>query len=149
MFSYEIRIRKITKPNLKIKAIASLIVDGVMSIEGFKVIDGSKGLFVSVPNHKGTIMEDGVKVDKYFDDVRFLGEEGSSIAQEIKDSILQAYNAGGPSEIARSKAAAAHAKASTKKPPQEVTDSSSSDSSPDLPPKKTPDRTRKPIWNFT
>ena len=69
MFSYEIRIRRITNPNIKIKAVASLIVDGVMSIEGFKIINGSKGLFVSVPNHKGTIMEDGVKVDKYFDDV--------------------------------------------------------------------------------
>ena len=144
MFSYEIRIRKITKPNLKIKAIASLIVDGVMSIEGFKVIDGSKGLFVSVPNHKGTIMEDGVKVDKYFDDVRFLGEEGSSISQEIKDSILQAYNSSGSSEISRSKAAAAHAKVTTNKSPE-----GTEASSPDLPPKKTPDRTRKPIWNFT
>ena len=144
MFSYEIRIRKISNPNLKIKAVASLIVDGIMSIEGFKVINGSKGLFVSVPNHKGTIMEDGVKVDKYFDDVRFLGEEGVSVSQEIKDSILQAYNNSTTPDTSRSKAAAAHIKPAVKKAPEEQDESSQ-----ELPPKKTPDRTRKPIWNFT
>lgn len=146
MFSYQIRIRRIANPNIKIKAVASLIVDDVMSIEGFKVINGSKGLFVSVPNHKGTIMEDGVKVDKYFDDVRFLGEEGSSLSQEIKDSILQAYNASGSSSDSnsRNKAAAAHVKAATKKTPEDT-----ETSTPELPPKKTPDRTRKPLWNFT
>ena len=144
MFSYEIKVRRITKPNLKIKAVASLLIDGIMSIEGFKVIDGSKGLFVSVPNHKGTIMEDGVKVDKYFDDVRFLGEEGVSISQEIKDAILQAYNnSNAPSNTSRVKAAAAHTQSVKPKPPQDEKDST------EAPQKKAPDRTRKPIWNFT
>lgn len=144
MFSYEIKIRKITKPNLKIKAVASLIVDGIMSIEGFKIIDGSKGLFVSVPNHKGTVMEDGVKIDKYFDDVRFLGEEGVSVSQEIKDAILQAYNSNSSSDTPRVKAAAAHTQTQKTKPSQDEADSST-----EAPQKKTPDRTRKPIWNFT
>ena len=144
MFSYEIKIRRITKPNLKIKAVASLLIDGIMSIEGFKVIDGSKGLFVSVPNHKGTIMEDGVKVDKYFDDVRFIGEEGISISQEIKDAILKAYNSSSSSDVPRVKAAVAHTQTVKTKPSQgEV------DSSVEAPQKKAPDRTRKPIWNFT
>ena len=53
MFSYEINLRKISNPNLKIKAVASVVIDGIMSVDGFKVINGSKGLFVSVPNHKG------------------------------------------------------------------------------------------------
>ena len=52
MFSYNIQVRKINKPGLKIKAVASIIIDDIMSIDGFKIIEGSKGLFVSVPNHK-------------------------------------------------------------------------------------------------
>ena len=146
MFSYEINLRKISNPNLKIKAVASVVIDGIMSVDGFKVINGSKGLFVSVPNHKGSIMEDGVKVDKYFDDVRFLGEEGNAIAQEIKNSILNAYNSGGGSTPDRAKAAAAHSKASK---PAPTPDTSSEDTAQDSSPKKAPDRTRKPIWNFS
>lgn len=146
MFSYEINLRKISNPNLKIKAVASVVIDGIMSVDGFKVINGSKGLFVSVPNHKGSIMEDGVKVDKYFDDVRFLGEEGNAIAQEIKSSILDAYNSGGGSTPDRAKAAAAHSKVSK---PAPTSDSSSEDATQDSSPKKGPDRKRKPIWNFS
>lgn len=146
MFSYEINLRKISNPNLKIKAVASVVIDGIMSVDGFKVINGSKGLFVSVPNHKGSIMEDGVKVDKYFDDVRFLGEEGNAIAQEIKSSILDAYNSDSTSTPSRAKTAAAHNKTSK---PAPAPDTSPEDTVQDSSSKKAPDRTRKPIWNFS
>ena len=149
MFSYNIQVRKINKPGLKIKAVASIIIDDIMSIDGFKIIEGSKGLFVSVPNHKGTIMEDGVKVEKYFDDVRFLGEEGNTFSQELKTAIMEAYNSSGSNEDhtqQRASAAAAHKKAAAKPKPKAET---STDDTEDEPKSTKPDRTRKPIWNFS
>lgn len=145
MFSYEVNLRKINKPGLKIKGVASIIIDGVMSIDGFKIIEGSKGLFVSVPNHKGSVMEDGVKVDKYFDDVRFLGEEGTLFGQELKEAILSEYRSGGSSYTpsSRGEAAAAHSKAAKKPEPQEDTEEPQKKAS------SKPNRTRKPIWDFS
>ena len=59
---------------------------------GFKVVNGRNGLFVSVPSHKGTVQEDGQEVTKYFDDVRFLGDDGVEVGNEIKSAILDAYH---------------------------------------------------------
>ena len=148
MFSYEVSLRRI-KSQSKMRAIASVTLDGVMTIDGFKVIEGSKGYFVSVPNHKGTIMEDGVKVDKYFDDIRFPGEEGLAFGQELKAAILNEYNNGSSHEpIPRGNAASAHAK---KTSPQKETVSPSKASEDHNPSDKstTPNRSRKPIWDFS
>ena len=91
MFSYSIDVRRINS-NSKLKGIATVVVDDILELHGFKIIDGSKGLFVSVPSHKGSIMEDGVKVDKYFDDIRFKGESGKDFADELKQAIINSYN---------------------------------------------------------
>lgn len=92
MFSYTVSVRKI--PNSKLKAICSLTIDDVLIIDGFKIIDGSNGLFVSVPSHKGTVVEDGNKVEKYFDDIRFAGDAALDVSKEIKEAILAAYSNG-------------------------------------------------------
>jgi DNA-binding cell septation regulator SpoVG len=155
MFSYEINLRKINKPGLKIKAVASILIDGFMSVDGFKVIEGSKGLFVSVPNHKGSVMEDGVKVDKYFDDVRFIGEEGISFGQELKEAILSEYRNGSSSSSytppSRGQAASAHTKPKATQPSK--SEEAQEDNQPkQQTPSKTPsapNRARKPIWDFT
>lgn len=97
MFSYSVNVRKISNP--KLKAICSLIIDGVLVIDGFKIINGSNGLFVSVPSHKGTIVEDGQQVEKYFDDIRFMGDNAGDVAREIKDAIIAAYNSDSPSSV--------------------------------------------------
>jgi DNA-binding cell septation regulator SpoVG len=89
MFSYEVNVRKINSP--KLKGVASVIIDNILEIDGFKIIEGSNGLFVSVPSHKGAVMEDGQKVEKYFDDVKFKGEDGLLFSKELKDSILSSY----------------------------------------------------------
>jgi DNA-binding cell septation regulator SpoVG len=91
MFNYSFNIRRLNS-NSALKAFVTVIIDDVMSIEGFKVVNGRNGLFVSVPSHKGTVMEEGKQVEKYFDDVRFIGENGLEVANEIKDAILDAYN---------------------------------------------------------
>jgi DNA-binding cell septation regulator SpoVG len=134
MFSYRVKVRKIN--SAKLKGVASLVIDDVIEIDGFKIIDGSKGLFVSVPSHKGTIMEDGVKVEKYFDDVRFPGEQAQEVGNEIKQAILAEYNSAADplaSNASQSNAVKAKQTAAT------VT-SSSKDSSPP--------RSRKPLWGF-
>jgi len=136
MFSYRIKVRKIN--SAKLKGVATVIIDDIMEIDGFKIIDGSKGLFVSVPSHKGSVMEDGIRVDKYFDDVRFPGEQGQDVAQEIKQAILHEYNnISDPlaSNTAQSNAVKAKQTASTNSVQSDATNSS-------------PPRDRKPLWGF-
>ena len=71
-------------------AFASLIIDDVLEVDGFKVIDGSKGLFVSAPQHKGKDKEGN---DSWFEDVRFIGDEAvkDPIKTEIYQAILTEY----------------------------------------------------------
>ena len=128
MFSYSIKIRNINSP--KLKAVATLVIENILEIEGFKIIDGSKGLFVAVPSHKGSVVEDGVRVDKYFDDVRFSGEQGIEFSEELKKAILAEYQ---NSSSASSQTSAIKAKDS--QPTSSTNDSS-------------PPRTRKPLWGF-
>ena len=139
MFSYSISVRPLNNRNSKLKAFVTVTIDDIMDIEGFKIIDGSNGLFVSVPSHKGTVMEDGVSVDKYFDDVRFKGDDGSSFAEELKASIINEYNnnssstsANSNSNSSRAATAAVNAKATPAK--------SASNSKPP--------RERKPLWGY-
>jgi DNA-binding cell septation regulator SpoVG len=133
MFSYRIKVRKIN--SAKLKGVASIIIDDVMEIDGFKIIDGSKGLFISVPSHKGTIMEEGQKVEKYFDDVRFPGEQGMEVGQEIKNAILQEFSSMSDASSSAAQTSAIKAKQSPENQNSETTDSS-------------PPRTRKPLWGF-
>lgn len=117
MFSYSFKIRKLNTQS-KLKAFVSIVIDDIMEVDGFKIIDGSNGLFVSAPSHKGTVMEDGVKVEKYFDDVRFVGEEGISVSNEIKQAIIAQYNSDSGTQQSQppQRAAAAKAQASVSKP---------------------------------
>ena len=83
-------------------------------------------------------MEDGVKVDKYFDDVRFPGEQGMEVGQEIKNSILQAYN--NLSDPLASNASQTNAVKAKQTASVASTEASSTNSSPP--------RDRKPLWGF-
>jgi DNA-binding cell septation regulator SpoVG len=133
MFSYSFKIRKINTPS-KLKAFVSITIDDVMEVDGFKIIDGSNGLFVSAPSHKGTVMEDGVKVEKYFDDVKFLGEEGIAVSNEIKQAIINQYTSeanANPSSGGASRAAAAKAQSKLSSP------------SPSAPSAR-----KEPLWGF-
>ena len=135
MFSYTISVRPLKNTNSKLKAFVTVTIDDIMDLEGFKIIDGSKGLFVSVPSHKGTVMEDGVSVEKYFDDIRFKGEDGSSFAEELKASIINEYNnSSSPSSISsnanRAATAAVNANATANTNPSK------------------PSRDRKPLWGY-
>lgn len=143
MFSYEVNVRKIN--SAKLKGVASIIIEGIMEIDGFKIIEGSNGLFVSVPSHKGVVMEDGQKVEKYFDDVKFKGEDGLLFSKELKDSILSSFmNASDPlggSSNRQQSSSSTSAKSSTVKAREQAATTSKPQSSG-------PDRNRKPLWEF-
>lgn len=128
MFSYSFKIRPLNKPS-KLKAFVTIVIDDVMEVDGFKIIDGSKGLFVSAPSHKGTVTEDGQQVEKWFDDVRFVGDNAMDIADEIKRSIIDQYN---NNSYTSSRGAAASAHSS----PNWSSESSSNK----------PSNSRKPLW---
>ena len=135
MFSYDVKVRKINSTS-NLKAFVTLVIEGLVEVDGFKVIDGRNGLFVSMPSHKGTVMEDGVKVEKYFDDVRFLGDKGLEFSNELKTSILNAYN----SKDVQSNDSPSQAQAVKAKATANATQSESKDSEPS--------RNRKPLWGF-
>ncbi len=90
MFSYEVKVKSVNSG--KLKAIASLVLEGLIEVDGFKIYEGSKGLFVSVPSHKGTGKdEQGNQIEKYYDDVRFVDEKGEEALTEIKNEMLKQY----------------------------------------------------------
>lgn len=127
MFSYSFKIRPINKAS-KLKAFVTIVIDDVLEVDGFKIIDGSKGLFVSAPSHKGTVNEDGQQVEKWFDDVRFVGDNAMDIADEIKRAIIDQYNSNSYTSN-RATAASAH--------------TSNSNSAPAS---SRPSNSRKPLW---
>ena len=117
MFSYTIKVNKLKQPAGKIVAFATLVVDDVMEVHGFRVINGSKGLFVSPPQHLGKIKnESGQLEDKYFDDVRFVGDNWQDVSDEIKGAVITAYeNLGGT--VTRADAANAQVAVNTSNSP--------------------------------
>ena len=77
----DIRIKFSTNPSSKVRAFASIVIDEILIIHGFRIVEGVKGIFVGFPCQKS---QDG----KFFDSVQPV----SSTAEEfLKNSILRAY----------------------------------------------------------
>ena len=93
MFSYTVKVNKLNQPAGKIVGFASLVVDEVMEIHGFRIIDGVNGLFASPPQHQGKIknQDTGELEQKWFDDVRFVGENYEELRDEVKKAIIAEY----------------------------------------------------------
>lgn len=64
----------------KLKAFVDVSISGVV-VKGFSVVDGSKGLFVSMPRHQG---KDG----KWYDTVYPLTKE---LKKQLSEAVLAAY----------------------------------------------------------
>jgi len=64
----------------KLKAFADVSFSGIV-IKGLSVVDGEKGIFVSMPRHKG---KDG----KWYDTVY---PETKELKQQLSDAVLEAY----------------------------------------------------------
>lgn len=76
----EVRINKFENNNTK--GFATITLDDAIVVSGLTIIQGKKGLFVSMPNTKG---KDG----KYYDSVYPLSKSGRDY---INNTVLDAYN---------------------------------------------------------
>lgn len=73
----------------KVRALASVVFDGVLTVTDLRVVEGSKGIFVSMPSRKN---KDG----KYRDIVYPCTAE---MRQAIQSAVIGAYNAMVKSEV--------------------------------------------------
>lgn len=48
----DIRVRLVKKEDVKLKAVASITIDGCFVVHEVRVIEGTNGLFVAMPNRK-------------------------------------------------------------------------------------------------
>jgi len=64
----------------KLKAFVDVAISGIV-VKGFSVVDGSKGLFVSMPRHQG---KDG----KWYNTVYPVTKE---LKQKLSEAVLTAY----------------------------------------------------------
>ena len=78
----DVRIRKISLEG-KLKATASITLDGVFVVHDIKIIEGTKGVFVAMPSKKNS---DG----EYKDIVHPINTETRN---EIQSVILEKYEA--------------------------------------------------------
>ena len=91
MFSYKVKVYPIQNPKSKIVAYASLLIEDVFEVTGFKIFNGTNGYFVKPPQHKGKNKEGG---EEWYDDVRFIGETAKDIREEVYQSVIAAFNTG-------------------------------------------------------
>ena len=79
-----IEVKRIHKlPNGKsVKAFADINVNDALLIKGLRVMDGKKGIFVTMPREQST------KDKKWYDTVRCLTKE---VRQAISGKVLEAY----------------------------------------------------------
>ena len=68
----------------KLKAFAKVTFGHELEVKGFKIIEGSKGLFVGLPSEKS-------KDDKYYPTVYINSDE---LYQDLQTEVLAAYNGG-------------------------------------------------------
>ncbi len=66
----------------RIRAFVDLGVNDAILIKGVKVVDGKKGLFVSMPSEQG-------KNEQWYERVRCMNKDVKGI---ISDKVLEAYN---------------------------------------------------------
>jgi DNA-binding cell septation regulator SpoVG len=109
--SFSAKVNLVKNPQGPLRAYATVIIDGLVEINGFRVVEGTKGLFVAAPQTKGTKQTEDGK-DQYFDDVRFSDADEKGISetkQKVQQAVLEAYgqavgNAGrGDTAAARTK----------------------------------------------
>lgn len=65
----------------RVRAFVDLSVNNTLIIKGLRVIDGDKGLFVSMPSELG-------KNDRWYEKVRCLDK---AVQEKITQKVLEAY----------------------------------------------------------
>jgi stage V sporulation protein G len=77
-----IKIHRLTQDS-KVKAFVDLGINDVLLIKGVRIVEGKKGLFVSMPVEQG-------KNERWYERVRCLNQDIRSL---IAHKVLEAYGA--------------------------------------------------------
>lgn len=77
-----VTIQKEEKLGSRVKGYAIIELDGVLKINGIRIIEGNSRIFAAMPNRK-------VGEDKYIDYVYPINKE---LREEIEKAILEEYN---------------------------------------------------------
>jgi stage V sporulation protein G len=83
MMNIKTEIKKTFKDNGKLKAVANLIIDEGFIIKNVRLVNGAKGLFVSMPSCK---IKDGSYAE-------ICHPIQSNVREQIEKSVLEAYQA--------------------------------------------------------
>lgn len=75
------RITKLDNPESKLKALATVVLNGNFAVGGIKVIGTEKGMYVAMPNHLG-------KDNQYYDDCYPVTAE---MRKAINTAVMTAY----------------------------------------------------------
>lgn len=78
----KVSVQREEKENSRVKGYAVIELDGVLKINGIRIIDGNSRMFAAMPNRK-------VSDDKYIDYVYPVNKE---LREEIERAILEEYN---------------------------------------------------------
>lgn len=78
----KVSIQKEEKENSRVKGYAIIELDGVLKINGIRIIEGNSRMFAAMPNRK-------ISDDKYIDYVYPVNKE---LREEIERAILEEYN---------------------------------------------------------
>ncbi len=82
MMVTKVSVQKEEKENSRVKGYAVIELDGVLKINGIRIIEGNSRMFAAMPNRK-------VSDDKYIDYVYPVNKE---LREEIERAILEEYN---------------------------------------------------------
>lgn len=77
-----VQVNMVKKSDSTLKAFANITIDDEFVVKGLKVVDGKKGLFVSMPSTKA---DDG----NYYDDAFPITKD---CRQYVEDCVLDEYN---------------------------------------------------------
>jgi len=80
----EIKVNRVFKLETEgpVKGFADISVNEVLIVKGLRVVEGKKGLFVTMPKSQG-------KDNKWYDSVYPLTKEAR---QDIQEAVLEAFN---------------------------------------------------------
>ena len=72
--------------NKSVKAVASVTLDGCFVVKNLRVVDGDKGLFVSMPQESYPDKEGGKKYSNLFFPIT------NAAKMDLQDAVLKAYD---------------------------------------------------------
>ena len=78
----KVSVQKEEKENSRVKGYAIIELDGVLKINGIRIIEGNSRMFAAMPKRK-------ISDDKYIDYVYPVNKE---LREEIERAILEEYN---------------------------------------------------------